>query len=225
VTITYLVHPFGSSSDADVIAAEGITPPAVVVYRSFDEPQVSYPYPILDAKSQDFEEWIADLAIPIIAEVSADNYAIYAQSPKPLAYVFLDPTTAEKDEIIASVRPVAEAFKSKMNFVWIDAIKFGDHAKALNLLEPKWPSFVIQDVVQQLKYPHDQNEEVTTETVKAFTQKYLDGELEPELKSQPIPESQDESVYNLVGKEFEQVVLDDSKDVFVEFYASWSVFL
>jgi len=47
------------------------------------------------------------------------------------------------------------------------------------------------------------------------------GKLEPQLKSQPIPETQDESVFNLVGKQFDEIVFDDSKDVFVEFYATW----
>jgi protein disulfide-isomerase A1 len=212
---------FGLSTDPDVFASENVAPPTVVVYRAFDDPKVAYPYPILDAKAEDFDEWITDLAIPVIDEVGSDNYAKYAQSPKPLAYVFLDPTAESKDAIIASVRPVAEEFKSKMNFVWIDAVKFGDHAKALNIQEPKWPAFVIQDVQKQLKYPLDQAKEVTTESVKEWTTRYVNGELQPELKSQPVPESQDESVYDLVGKQFEEVVFDDSKDVFVEFYASW----
>lgn len=50
---------------------------------------------------------------------------------------------------------------------------------------------------------------------------FLDGKLEPQLKSQPIPETQDEPVFELVGKQFEEVVFDDEKDVFVEFYATW----
>jgi len=41
------------------------------------------------------------------------------------------------------------------------------------------------------------------------------------LKSQPVPASQDESVFDLVGKQFDEVVFDDEKDVFVEFYATW----
>ncbi|KAF9244476.1 thioredoxin-like protein [Melanogaster broomeanus] len=53
----------------------------------------------------------------------------------------------------------------------------------------------------------------------------MNGKLLPKLKSQPIPETQDESVFNLVGEEFEEVVFDDSKDVFVEFYAPSFVFV
>ncbi|ESK96047.1 protein disulfide isomerase [Moniliophthora roreri MCA 2997] len=212
---------FGLSTDKDLIAAEGVTPPAIVVYRSFDAPKTVYPYPIADAQVSDIEEWVQDLSIPIIDEVNAENYGIYAQSSKPLAYLFLDPTAADKDEHIAKIKPVAEAFKSKMNFVWIDAIKFGDHAKALNLAEAKWPSFVVQDLEKQLKYPFDQSKDVTTDGARAWVEAYLAGELQPELKSEPIPEKQDEPVFVLVGKQFEEVVFDDSKDVFIEFYASW----
>jgi protein disulfide-isomerase A1 len=121
------------------------------------------------------------------------------------------------------VKPIAAKYKSKMNFVWIDAVKFGDHAKALNLAEAKWPSFVVQDLGKQLKYPLDQSKEVTAAAVESWVKRYLDGELQPELKSQPIPAHQDEPVYVLVGKNFEEVVFDDGKDVFVEFYATWFV--
>ncbi|KAJ7498878.1 thioredoxin-like protein [Mycena latifolia] len=212
---------FGLSTDKDAIAAAKVEPPAVVVYRKFDEPRVVYPFPILDAQEADLEDWIKELSVPTIDEVSSENYATYAQSPKPLAYLFLDPTSETKEADIAKVKTVASKYKSKMNFVWIDAIKFGDHAKALNLAEPKWPSFVIQDMVKQLKYPYDQSKEVETDGVEAWVKQYLDGELKPQLKSAPIPEVQDENVYNLVGKEFDTVVFDDAKDVFIEFYASW----
>ncbi|KAJ7179096.1 thioredoxin-like protein [Mycena filopes] len=205
---------FGLSTDKDAIAAAKVTPPAVVVYRKFDEPVVEYPFPILDAKDSDLEDWIKELSVPTIAEVSSENYATYAQSPKPLAYLFLDPTSANKDTDIEAVKAIASKYKSKMNFVWIDAIKFGDHAKALNLAEPKWPGFVIQDVAKQLKYPYDQAKE-------AWVTAYLDGKLQPQLKSEPIPDVQEENVYYLVGKEFDKVIFDDAKDVFVEFYASW----
>jgi protein disulfide-isomerase A1 len=41
------------------------------------------------------------------------------------------------------------------------------------------------------------------------------------MKSQPEPETQDGPVAELVGTNFEKLVLDKEKDVFVEFYAPW----
>ena len=108
-----------------------------------------------------------------------------------------------------------------MNFVWIDAVKFGDHAKALNLAEAKWPAFVIQNLEKQLKYPIDQSKDFSAEEAGEWVKQYLEGSLKPQLKSQPIPDTQDESVYTLVGKNFDDIVYDDKKDVFIEFYASW----
>ncbi|KAF8655219.1 hypothetical protein AX16_003126 [Volvariella volvacea WC 439] len=212
---------FGLTTDKEAIEAAGVTPPAIVAYRSFDEPQSEFPFPASSLTTQELTDWVKELAIPVIDEVSGENYAIYAQSAKPLAYLFLDPTEANRDEYIEAIRPIAKKYKSKVNFVWIDAIRFGDHARALNLQETKWPSFVIQDLVLQLKYPLDQSEEYTPEAAADWVARYLDGKLEPSLKSAPIPETQDEGVFTLVGKQFEEVVFDDSKDVFVEFYATW----
>jgi protein disulfide-isomerase A1 len=212
---------FGRSTDAAAAEKAGVTPPAIVLYRTFDEPETPYPYPVASAKAEDVEQWLKGLEIPLMAEVSAENYMTYAQSGKPLAYLFVDPTADDTEAAIAAVKAVAPAHKGHVNFVHIDAIKFGDHAKALNLGESKWPAFVIQDLDAQLKYPFDQSETITTESIGAFAQAFTDGKLEPQLKSQAVPASQDEAVYTIVGKSFEDVVYDDSKDVFVEFYATW----
>lgn len=198
-------------------------PPAIVLYRTFDEEKTEYPYPLASASAKEIENWIKDLAIPTFDEVNADNYQVYATSGKPLAYLFVDPSDPKHKEHVEEIRPIASKFKGKVNFVWIDAVKFGDHAKALALSEAKWPSFVIQELAHQLKYPFDQTTEVKAAAVEELTQKFVDGKLTPTLKSQPIPEAQNESVFELVGKQFDEVVFDDEKDVFVEFYASWYV--
>jgi len=41
------------------------------------------------------------------------------------------------------------------------------------------------------------------------------------LKSEDIPEPNDEHVITLVGKNFDKEVIDNKKDVLVEFYAPW----
>ncbi|KAF8621650.1 hypothetical protein AX15_007667 [Amanita polypyramis BW_CC] len=212
---------FGLTTDKDAIEAAGISPPSVIVYRAFDEPRLEYPYPVSALTSDELSGWLAELSIPLLDEVNAENYRAYATSQKPLGYLFLDPTSEKKEELIEAIRPVAKKYKSKLNFVWIDAVQYGDHGKALNLGEQKWPAFVIQELTKQLKYPLDQSKEVTVETVSELVQLYVEGKIEPTLKSEPIPESQDEPVYVIVGKNFEQIVLDDSKDVFIEFYATW----
>lgn len=212
---------FGLSTDPANAEAAGVKPPAMVVYRTFDEPRTEFPHPVSGLSVEEIGDWINELAVPIIDEVNGENYAVYANSAKPLAYLFLDPSSEDKDKLIGAIHPIAQKFKPKVNFVWIDAVKFGDHGRALNLHEAKWPAFVVQDLQKQLKYPLDQSKEITGELVSLWVEQFVKGELEPSLKSEPIPETQDESVYVVVGKNFEEVVLDDSKDVFIEFYATW----
>ncbi|KAG8681750.1 protein disulfide-isomerase precursor [Ceratobasidium sp. 395] len=213
---------FGSTTDAAAIKAAGVTPPALVVYKSFDEGRVDLPAAqVKSASAESLTAFVKENAVPLLDEVGGENYATYAQSGLPLAYLFLDPTDSSKDAKIAEITPVAKEFKGKVNFVWIDAVKYAEHAKSLNLMEVKWPAFVIDDMPQSLKYPLDQTADPTAASVSAHLADFVGGKLTPKLKSDPVPETQDEASYTLVGSQFDEVVFDDSKDVLAEFYAPW----
>lgn len=214
---------FGLTTDKDVIEAAGVTPPAVVLYKKFDEGRADYKEKDLD----NLGTFIKINSVPLIDEISGENYGKYAEAGLPLAYLFVDPTKKEQREtLVESIKPIASAHKGKVNFVWIDALKFNGHAKNVNLGEEKWPAFVIQDFDgASSKYPIDQKTEITPAVVEDWTKQFVAGKLEPKLKSESIPEKQDGPVFVLVTKQFDEVVFDDSKDVFVEFYAPWYAFI
>ena len=71
------------------------------------------------------------------------------------------------------------------------------------------------------KFPLSQSLPVDFSTISSFVQQFVDGKIVPSVKSQKVPEVQDESVYVLVADEFDKIVEDQSKDLFVEFYAPW----
>ncbi|CAE6422244.1 unnamed protein product [Rhizoctonia solani] len=213
---------FGITTDADAIKEAGVTAPALVIYKSFDEGRVDHPVDIIkSATPESLVSFIKENSVPLLDEISGENYANYAQSGHPLAYLFLDPTQSHKDAKIAELTPIAKKYKGKVNFVWIDAIKYAEHGKALNLLEAKWPAFVIDDMPNSLKFPHDQSGDLTADSVSSHIDAYLSGGLKPMLKSDPVPESNDGPVLTLVGSQFDEIVFDDSKDVLAEFYAPW----
>lgn len=62
---------------------------------------------------------------------------------------------------------------------------------------------------------------ITVDELKAFGENFLAGKLRPYLKSEPIPEKNDEDVKVAVSKNFEEIVLDESKDTLLEIYAPW----
>ncbi|AED97362.1 PDI-like 1-4 [Arabidopsis thaliana] len=65
----------------------------------------------------------------------------------------------------------------------------------------------------------NESEKVLTEFQEAA--KSFKGKLKPFYKSDPIPEKNDEDVKIVVGDNFDEIVLDDSKDVLLEVYAPW----
>jgi len=207
---------FGLSTDAAAIAAANVKPPAVVMYKTFDEGRNDLEGAV---SAESLYEFAKEHSVPLLDEISPDNFATYAEAGIPLAYVFVPSTDPKRAEIVKALEPVAREHKGKVNFVWIDAVKFADHAKSLNLQEPTWPAFAIQSIQEMTKFPLDQSKEVNHDNVAAFVADFVAGKVKPSVKSQKAP-VQDQPVHVLVADEFDEVTSDD-KDVLVEFYAPW----
>ena len=137
----------------------------------------------------------------------------------PLAYIFAE-TPEERSQLAAELKALAETHKGKINFATIDAKAFGAHAGNLNLEVGKWPAFAIQDTVKNLKFPFT-GSKLNHKHISKFVQDYVDGNIEPSIKSEPIPENQEGPVTVVVAKNYQDIVMDDTKDVLLEFYAPW----
>ncbi|KAE8263580.1 hypothetical protein A4X09_0g7196 [Tilletia walkeri] len=214
-------YTFGYVDSADLAKAAGIkTFPSIVIYRSFDEPELHYPSsdPIEAAA---IESFVKDASVPLIDQVGPENFRLYADAGLPIVYYFTEPNDPKKDAILEDLKPVAKEFKGKVNFVWIDAVKFAQHAETLNLKTEVWPAAAIQDMGAHTKFPLQQLGVKPAETIKTFVSDFVNGKLQPSIKSEPVPATQSESVFVLVADEFDKVVNDHSKDLLVEFYAPW----
>jgi len=64
-------------------------------------------------------------------------------------------------------------------------------------------------------------EDFSVDTFKAFLKAYSDGDVDPYLKSEDVPESNDGPVKVAVAKNFDELVTKSGKDALVEFYAPW----
>jgi len=210
-------YPFGSSTDAELAEAEGVKAPALVLYKSFDEGKVVFSEKF-DAEA--IEKFAKTSSTPLIGEVGPETYSDYMSAGIPLAYIFAE-TPEERTELSAAIKPIAEAHRGKINFATIDAAAYGAHAGNLNLKADKFPAFAIQETVKNQKFPFDQEKKITHDAIKAFVDDFVSGKVEPSIKSEPIPEKNDEPVTVIVAKNYNDIVLDDTKDVLVEFYAPW----
>ena len=108
-----------------------------------------------------------------------------------------------------------------ISFATIDAKAFGAHAGNLNLEDGKWPAFAIQETVKNQKFPFDQTKKITHDEISSFVQNFVDGKVDPSVKSEPVPEKQEGPVQVVVANNYKDVVLNNDNDVLLEFYAPW----
>lgn len=208
---------FGATNDAELATEEGVKQPAIVMYKSFDEGKN-----IFEEKftMEEIVNFAKASATPLVGEVGPETYSGYMAAGIPLAYIFAE-TPEEREELAKELKPIAEKHKGKVNFATIDAKAFGQHGGNLNLEVGKWPAFAIQETVKNQKFPYDQNKKINAKDIGSFVDDFVEGKVEPSIKSEPLPESQDGPVTIVVAKNYDEIVLDDSKDVLIEFYAPW----
>ena len=210
-------YTFGAVIDEDSSSAlaAGTTVPGIVLYKKFDERKNVYAGEIVQ---DDVTSFIRANAVPLMDDIGPDNYQTYAESGLPIAYLFVG-SDADRASVGPAVENVAKGFKGRVNFVYLDAAKYGGHANNVNLKQ-QWPAFAIQLPMQNLKFPFDQSKAITEEAINAFVTDFVEDKLVPSLKSEEAPANQDGPVFVLVGKQFNEVI-NSKKDVFVEFYAPW----
>jgi len=200
--------------------------PGVYMVKAFDEGHASFePTNVKSASlttsegAEALRDWIQLESLPVMAEISQNNYANYMAKARPLAYLFYKGAEMRK-EYGSFVEEVMRGFKGRVNAVYIDADQFDSHAKALTLPIDSWPGFVIHDHALDLKYPF-KGEKLTHEVLAEFVQSFVDGKLEPTFRSQEIPDKDDGPVRTIVNKNFEELILSGKTDVLLEIYAPW----
>eukprot|EP00094_Tigriopus_californicus_P003029 TCALIF_02918-PA protein Name:"Similar to Pdi Protein disulfide-isomerase (Drosophila melanogaster)" AED:0.09 eAED:0.09 QI:135/0.83/0.71/1/0.66/0.85/7/1031/440 len=194
---------------------------SIVIIKKFDEGKTTYEGKI---KSEDIKKWVAVESLPLISEFVQDQLNKIFGSEIKVHLLLLSPKTGENYEAqMAAMKPVAKANKGKIIFVHVDS-ENNETAQVLEffgLKKDDLPKYVILELEKNAKYVSD-NTNVVEKEIAQFVSDFFANKLVKTLKSAEIPEDWDkEAVKVLVGKNFKDVALDKSKNVFVEFYAPW----
>jgi len=194
----------------------------VVVLKSFDEKRNDFPI------TGTFDEeavstFIAGASIPLIQEFSPDaSKKIFGSPIKLHALFFTDKTAPTHTTIKSEFEKSATEFKGRILFVNVPASE-SRVLEFFGLKESDLPAFVLTDMTSPSalkKYPMSGSLEEAT--ISAHINSYFDGTLKPSLKSEEIePADTTGPVKILKGKSFADIVLNNDKDVLVEFYAPW----
>merc|ERR1712130_274741 len=184
------------------------------MFRDFGEPLVAYGG---DISFDGITEFLNAERFPLIDAIGPENYKDYVDRGLPLVWISLNVDDEdEKKNVIDALTPYAEANKGKLSFTWVDAAKYAQHVQNLGITQT--PGILIAGDDNK-KFLFD-GKVTDADALKTYFDGYSAGTLQAHLKSEAVPETNDEPVYVLVGSEFENVVGKD-KDVFVEFYAPW----
>ncbi|KAK6121661.1 hypothetical protein DH2020_044588 [Rehmannia glutinosa] len=166
-------------------------------------------------------EFVSANKLPLVTTFSRESAPQIFESPIK-KQLLLFATSNDSEEVFPTFQEAAKLFKGKIIFVHVEvdneevgkpvADYFGVTGDA-----PKVLGFTGNEDTK--KYFLDG--EVTLEKIKAFGEAFLEDKLKPFYKSDPIPETNDGDVKIVVGNNFDDIVLDESKDVLLEIYAPW----
>jgi protein disulfide-isomerase A1 len=137
-------------------------------------------------------------------------------------FLFRDSSAANTPELERIIKQVASKTKGKLQVITTD-IKQGLEirlAEYIGVTSADLPCIKIADTRAELKKYNFQGE-MNVDSIIRFVEDWESGKLKQFYRSQEIPEMQTEPVYTLVAKNFDEVVMDPTKDVLVEFYAPW----
>lgn len=171
-------------------------------------------------KVENILQFLDDNKFPLVTLLTEINSArVYSSSNKLQVYVFSD--VDELKNLIEPLQNIARKFKTQIMFIHVDI-------KVENLAKPFLTLFGLEDledtVVTAFDYKNGSKyllEDPTPEKTENFCLGILDGTVSPFYKSQPIPDNKEASILTVVGKTFDSLVLDSSKNVFLEVHTPW----
>ena len=207
---------FGHCS-VDECLLENVDIGDIVLFKNLDEEKS-----VLKAgyDNQELINFIENNMIPLVS--FANDFLldfIFNKNKLALFYFAKD----KKDTFVDVIKITAPEYKNRVYFVIsLPENDLTSHlAEYYGFEEKDFPQIRLSNIVDDENVTHyKMQNEFTSENLRSFLNDFFDGNLNPHIKSEPVPETQ-EQVYKLVATTFNEKVMNQDKHVLVEFYAPW----
>ena len=140
--------------------------------------------------------------------------------------MFRDPESEEQKKQVETFAKAAGEGKGTILFA-VAGVKVGIEtrlAEYLGVSEDMLPHVLLfdfdNDGVNKFRFTGD-SKAFSAEEITTFVSEWKNKKLSKFLKSEDIPETNDEPVKVIVGKNFNDIIRDSEDDVLLEFYAPW----
>jgi protein disulfide-isomerase A1 len=210
---------FVITSSPEIKASLGLTQDAIVVLKNFDEKRNDYPIEGTVVTSS-LDEFIGKASTPLVQNFTqASSKKIFGSSVKKHALLFFN-KESDNSELMKTFTSVATTYNGQLLFITIDESN-GGVLSYFGFTADQLPKLVVADMTSSMKkYPLDG--ELNVESITAHIEGFKEGTLKPTLKSEePSPADLEDPVKVLKGKSFQDIVMNNKKDVMVEIYAPW----
>lgn len=216
-------HVFAISTEESVKSKLALTEDTVVVLKSFDNLRSDMSV-ASGFNAEDVTAFVDGESVPLIQEFTPESSKkIFGSKVTRHVLFFTDKSADHHAATIAAYTAAAPAFKGQVMFINVPSSE-NKIMEYFGIVKSQLPTMVLADLSSQdagiKKYPYTGASE--SEAISAHVNSFLKGELKPTLKSEePAPEDTTGDVVVVKGTSFDDIVINNNKDVLVEFYAPW----
>ncbi|CAK8535790.1 unnamed protein product [Lathyrus sativus] len=166
-------------------------------------------------------EFLGYNKFPLVTKMTEMNSVrVYSSPIKHQVFVFAN--IDDFKNLLDPLQEVARTFKSKIMIIYVD-INDEDLAK------PFLTMFGLEDSTNTVVAAFDKGmtskflleSKPTRSNIEEFCNNLVQGSLSTYFKSQPIPDNTEASVQVVVGKTFDDEILNSEKDVILEVFTPW----
>ncbi|CDQ68894.1 unnamed protein product [Oncorhynchus mykiss] len=210
--------PFGITSNDAVFSKFEVSKDGVVLFKKFDEGRNAFDG---ELSKTELLAFIKANQLPLVIEFTEQTAPkIFGGEIKSHILMFVPKAADDFNDKMADIRGI-----QGQDPVHLHRQRGGRqpaHPGVLWAEEEECPAIRLITLEEEMTKYRPESEAITADNIIAFCTLFTEGKLKPHLMSQDIPEDWDKNpVRVLVGKNFEEVVFDPKKNVFVEFYAPW----
>ncbi|XP_072983640.1 protein disulfide isomerase-like 1-4 [Typha latifolia] len=159
--------------------------------------------------------------LPLVSIFTRENAPAIFDNPIK-KQILLFAVSNDTKELMPTFQEAAKLFKGKLIFIYVEkdnedvGVPVSDYFGVTGD-DPKVLAYSGNEDAR--KYMLEG--ELSLDNIKTFAEGFLEDKLKIFYKSDPIPETNDGDVKIVVGNNFDDIVLDESKDVLLELYAPW----
>jgi protein disulfide-isomerase A1 len=214
---------FGITSEQALFDEAKVTgDSAIVLFKKFDEGRNDFDEELND---DNLKKFIHSNQLALVSEFNQETaQKIFGGDIKVHNLLFASKSSAEFEAQLSEFKEAAKLSRGKVIYVLIDTdVEENERVmEFFGLKKEDAPTIRLITLGQDMSKFKPESSEIKSTVIAQFVQDFFDNKLKPHLLSQELPADWDaEPVKVLVGKNFNQVARDPTKNVLVEFYAPW----